>query len=87
MSRKLLQVIIIVFVLCSAVSLFAFDIRTLHQSKIDDSSGTWHQDAALCVDGLKVFRTIAYQKNGGAAVSNIQLHEEKDGQVVPARCE
>jgi len=87
MSKKLLQVIIVVFVLCSAVSVFASDIRTLHQNKIDDSSDTWHQDAALCVDGLKVFRTIAYQKGGGAAVSNIQLYEEKDGKVVPARCE
>jgi len=45
-------------------------------------------DRILCIDGMKVFQTIAFGAgNGyGAAVSNIQLYEEKNGKVVPATC-
>lgn len=45
-------------------------------------------DRVLCIDGMKVFQTIAFGAgNGyGAAVSNIQLYEEKNGKVVPATC-
>lgn len=45
-------------------------------------------DRVLCIDGLKVFQTIAfgYGNGTGAAVSNIQLMEEKNGKVVPVRC-
>lgn len=45
-------------------------------------------DRILCIDGMKVFQTIAFGAgNGyGAAVSNIQLYEEKKGKVVPATC-
>ena len=46
-------------------------------------------DRVICVDGFKVFQTVAYgfcNDGGGAAVSNIQLYEDKEGRVVPARC-
>lgn len=45
-------------------------------------------DRVLCIDGMKIFQTIAFGAgNGyGAAVSNIQLYEEKNGKVVPATC-
>lgn len=45
-------------------------------------------DRVLCIDGMKVFQTIAFGAgNGyGAAISNIQLYEEKNGKVVPATC-
>lgn len=45
-------------------------------------------DRVICVDGLKVFQTIAfgYGSGSGADVSNIQLYEEKGGKVVPVRC-
>jgi hypothetical protein len=45
-------------------------------------------DRVLCVDGFKVFQTIVFGfiKDGGAAVSNIQLMEEKNGILVPVRC-
>ena len=45
-------------------------------------------DRILCVDGMKIFQTIAFGAgNGyGAAISNIQLYEEKNGKVVPATC-
>jgi hypothetical protein len=40
------------------------------------------------VDGFKVFQTIVFGfvKDGGAAVSNIQLMEAKEGNLVPVRC-
>ena len=45
-------------------------------------------DRVLCVDGFKIFQTIVFGfvKDGGAAVSNIQLMEEKNGNLVPVRC-
>ncbi len=45
-------------------------------------------DRVLCVDGMKIFQTVAFGAgNGyGAAISNIQLYEEKNGKVVPATC-
>ena len=45
-------------------------------------------DRVICVDGLKIFQTIAfgYGDGTGAAVSNIQLYEQKKGNVVPVRC-
>lgn len=45
-------------------------------------------DRILCVDGMKIFQTVAFGAgNGyGAAISNIQLYEEKNGKVVPATC-
>ena len=49
------------------------------------------RDRVLCIDGLKVFQTIAFGHvrspgGSGAAVANIQLYEEKNGNVVPVRC-
>jgi hypothetical protein len=45
-------------------------------------------DRILCVDGFKVFQTIVFGfiKDGGAAVSNIQLMEEENGNLTPVRC-
>ena len=42
----------------------------------------------LCVDGFKVFQTIVFgfKGDGGTGISNIQLMEEKDGNLVPVRC-
>lgn len=45
----------------------------------------------LCVDGLKLFQTvgptaIAHLNGITPSVSTIQLYEERDGKVVPARC-
>lgn len=42
----------------------------------------------LCVDGLKVFQTTSgYGPVGAFAGSNIQLMEEKNGKLVPVRCD
>lgn len=38
----------------------------------------------LCVDGLKVLQSFGY--GPGPGVSTIQLYEEKNGKVVPVRC-
>ena len=46
-------------------------------------------DRVLCVDGFKVFQTIvfAFDERGGSAVFNIQLMEERNGVLVPVRCQ
>lgn len=46
-------------------------------------------DRVICVDGFKIFQTVVYgfcNNGGGAAVSNIQLYEDKGGKVTPATC-
>jgi hypothetical protein len=59
-----------------------------HNSDISRMVKGHSTDRVLCIDGMKVFQTIAFGAgNGyGAAVSNIQLYEEKNGKVVPAIC-
>ena len=49
----------------------------------------------LCVDGLKLLQTVGPTASGAwgsagynlnPAVNTVQLYEERDGRVVPARC-
>ena len=91
MSIRLLQVILVVFVLSFSVSLFASEIKELKAMGDLNVEGKRvdREDRILCVDDLKVFQTIAfgYGNGTGAAVSNIQLYEEKNGKVVPVSCE
>ena len=48
----------------------------------------WFGDRVICVDGLKLFQTVGPGWGAGAnpAISTIQLYEERDGKVVPAKC-
>lgn len=92
MSKRLLQVIFVVFVLSFSGFVFASEIKELKAmgppaERPENMAKT--VDRVLCIDGLKVFQTIAFGfGNGtGSAVSNIQLYEEKKGKVVPVRCE
>lgn len=77
------------FVLTCALSASAAEVTELKRDKgpNPDSEGG-RVDHVLCVDGLKVFQTVAYGygTGSGAAVSTIQMYEEKDGKLVPARC-
>ena len=84
-SRKLLQVVV-VFVLCSAVSVLASEIKEAARPNHGTLAGgnVRYINKVLCVDGLKVFQTVTYAS--GTGVSNIQLYEEKNGKVVPVRC-
>lgn len=65
----------------------AAEIRELAGAGADEHR--YGSDRIICVDGLKIFQTIAfgYGNGTGAAVSNIQLYEEKNGKVVPVRCD
>lgn len=90
--KRLLQGIIIILLLCSAASVLASEIVPLTikwEVGKDDEPMRRMADKILCVDGLKVFQTVAfgYGDGGGAAISNTQLYEEKNGKVVPVRCD
>lgn len=90
--KRLLQGLMVVFLLCLAASVLAAEITPLEvkwEVGKDDEPMRRMADKVLCVDGLKVFQTVAfgYGDGSGAAVSNIQLYEEKDGKVVPVRCD
>lgn len=88
MKKKWLLVNLTVFVLFFSVSAFASEIQELKKAHEYKNHRGNQIDRVLCIDGLKVFQTIAfgYGQGTGAAVSNIQLYEEKNGKVVPVRC-
>jgi hypothetical protein len=84
-----LQLLLILIVLLLAAATVSAKIREQeHNSDISRLVKGHSTDRVLCIDGMKVFQTIAFGAgNGyGAAVSNIQLYEEKNGKVVPATC-
>ena len=85
--RKIFRVGIVLLVVLGSVALVFADIREIQRARGGSDLQNVH-DRVLCVDGFKVFQTIVFGfvKGGGAAVSNIQLMEEKDGKLVPVRC-
>ena len=87
MFKKIILATCMLTVLIGVPSLvFSSEIRELAVEGADDNR--YGFDRVICVDGLKIFQTIAfgYGDGTGAAVSNIQLYEEKNGKVVPVRC-
>jgi hypothetical protein len=87
MKRFVLVLLVIVGVALLNVSQgVCSDIKELTLD--GDVLGASWVNRVLCVDGLKVFQTIANGRGQGtgAAVSNIQLYEEQNGTVVPAKC-
>jgi hypothetical protein len=90
MLKRILQVVMVSFVVFSSAFVFASEVKELSsQERGPGRKRPSASDRLLCVDGLKVFQTIAfgYGDGTGAAVSNIQLFEEENGKVVPVRCE
>lgn len=82
-------VLILVTVLLLSVTTVSAKIREQDRNSDISRHVKGHStDRILCIDGMKVFQTIAFGAgNGyGAAVSNIQIYEEKNGKVVPATC-
>jgi hypothetical protein len=83
-----------VFVLLVIVGVALFNVSPGVCSEIKevtrdgDVVGASWVNRVLCVDGLKVFQTIANGRGQGTgvAVSNTQLYEERNGEVVPAKC-
>jgi len=85
--KKLFCAGIILLISLGSVALSFAEIKELERERGGSDLQNVH-DRVLCVDGLKVFQTIVFgfNKNGGAAVSNIQLMEEINGNLVPVRC-
>ncbi len=85
--KKYLRVGVVLLLVLGSVALVFADIRETQRARGGSDLQNVH-DRVLCVDGFKVFQTIvfAFAKDGGSAVSNIQLMEAKDGNLVPVRC-
>jgi len=86
MKKNILMAAILLLSLCCTSSAYAeIDVEERQRGGADLQNV---HDRVLCVDGLKVFQTIVFgfSKGGGAAVSTIQLMEEKNGMLVPVRC-
>ncbi len=86
--KKLLYIGVLLIIVLGSVAVGVAKIRELDR----DRGGADLQnvnDRVLCVDGFKVFQTIvfAFDERGGSAVSNIQLMEERNGILVPVRCQ
>jgi len=86
MKKFFLLGVVLLAVLVSVALVFA-EIRETQRARGGPDLKNVH-DRVLCVDGFKVFQTIVFGfvKEGGAAVSNIQLMEERSGNLVPVRC-
>ena len=85
--KKYFRVGVVLLLVLGSVALVFADIRQTQKERGGSDLQNVH-DRVLCVDGFKVFQTIVFGfvKDGGAAVSNIQLMEEKNGMLVPVRC-
>jgi hypothetical protein len=85
--KKFFRLGVILLVVFGGVALVFGEIRETQRARGGPDLKNVH-DRVLCVDGFKVFQTIVFGfvKEGGAAVSNIQLMEEKNGNLVPVRC-
>ena len=85
--KKFFRLGIVLLLVLGSVALVFADIRETQRARGGPDLKNVH-DRVLCVDGFKVFQTIVFGfvKDGGAAVSNIQLMEEKNGMLAPVRC-
>ena len=67
--------------------IFGFASFSFAESKITELGRDLKGEIkVLCVDGLKVLQSFGYGTGPGPGVSIIQLYEEKNGNVVPVRC-
>lgn len=65
--------------------IFGFASFSFAESKVTELGRDLKGETiVLCVDGLKVLQSFGY--GPGPGVSIIQLYEEKNGTVVPVRC-
>ena len=85
--KKSFRVGVVLLVVLGTVALVFADIKETQRERGGRDLQNVN-DRVICVDGFKVFQTIVFgfTKDGGAAVSNIQLMDEKDGKLVPVRC-
>ncbi|MCI5123227.1 MAG: hypothetical protein D3925_01805 [Candidatus Electrothrix sp. AR5] len=85
--KKFFSAVIILIITLISISPVCGEIKESDRERGGSDLQNVH-DRVLCVDGFKVFQTIVFGfvKDGGAAVSNIQLMEEKEGRLVPVRC-
>jgi len=85
--KKFFRLGIVLLLVLGTVALVFAEIRETQRERGGPDLKNVH-DRVLCVDGFKVFQTIVFGfvKDGGAAVSNIQLMEERNGTLVPVRC-
>jgi hypothetical protein len=85
--KKFFLLGVVLLVVLGSVALVFGEIRETQRERGGPDLKNVH-DRVLCVDGFKVFQTIVFGfvNGGGAAVSNIQLMEERSGNLVPVRC-
>ncbi len=86
--KNMLSTVFVVLVAFASVSTAHAAIKEMHKERGGSGLQNVH-DRVICVDGFKVFQTLVFglvNESGAAAVSNIQLMEEKGGKLVPVRC-
>ena len=87
MMKNIIRTGAVLLVFLGSICSVNAEIKEIHTKRGGSGLQNVH-DRVLCVDGFKVFQTIVFGfvKDGGAAVSNIQLMEEVTGNLVPVRC-
>ena len=89
LRRIILQVLFFTGLFVFSTNVYASEIQELTAAYSNQTAATRYTiDRVICVDGLKIFQSIAfgYGSGSGADVSNIQLYEDKNGKAVPAQC-
>jgi hypothetical protein len=76
--KKLFCVGVVLLVVLGSLALVFAEIRETQRGRGGPDLKNVH-DRVLCV-------VFGFVKDGGAAVSNIQLMEEKNGNLLPVRC-
>ena len=86
MKKLICMGVVLLMILVSITLVFA-DIKEIQRERGGMDLQNVN-DRIICVDGFKVFQTIvfAFADDGGSALCNIQLMEEKNGKLVPVRC-
>ena len=79
----------IVFLLVSLAASFAFaddDIVVMEEGKLPYELNTW-MVRTVCANGYVFFVSYVLARQSGAGIHSIQVMEERDGKVVPMRCD
>jgi len=94
MVKRIISILIVTTFLLGVSIAFASRIEQLESHKHDGRVEQKYprafqiEERLLCIEGLKVLQTtvFSFSDGTGAAVSTIQLYEERNGRVVPASC-
>lgn len=83
---KIIFIIFFVFLL-TAGSAAALDQQTRESGVLEAPPEVFHMVQSVCIEGHVFVEAAIISFRDGASVSLVQVYEEKNGSVVPKRCD